>query len=242
MTYPSFGELRDSDIDAMAFIAAGKKAFAMLPELLAACAKYRDQSRSRRDTYFSYHLNFRMAVYERAYKFRPFEKRFHISGCMERDAETPNLRSAKYDIVVATGAEFSDGIERKLHFDYDAKIQGSDEPKPTSHLQFCGRLNDAHRDLGITNEEIERFRWTVDKPRIPCLPMSLAMVLQWIFLEYHFDPTGNQLPLDGGWRGSVRKAEHAILVPYFEAALASLRKTNADGCSCWATDFAYDGL
>lgn len=226
----------------MAFLSTGRNEFSRLPCLVAACGRHRSRSYANKGEQFSYHLDFQMQVYERDVKSRVVHKRFHISAQLVKMNDSDKLQRANYDVAVRNLEGAAPALERKVHFDYDAQIAGSGEPKPASHLQFCGRLNDSHRDAGLTDAHVEGFFPLIDKPRIPSLPMSLATVLQWIFLEYAFDSSAHPLSLSEGWLSAVRKAERLVLLPYFENALRSLRKTQAQEESCWATDFAYDGI
>lgn len=174
------------------------------------------------------HLAFEVAAGLRADKGKPkIRRRFDVSVLIESDkSHKPLTTNASYSVV------FCDGVDpqtckvlRKFHFDYESiATRHEGEPKPTTHLQICGDFSSHHLEtLGYQAEQISAWHPAFEKPRIPVQPTCLALLLNWIFLEFHTDPTINAILKDQQWNALVRKAEQQVLLPYFQEATEFLQ-------------------
>jgi hypothetical protein len=107
---------------------------------------------------------------------------------------------------------------RKIHFDYErAAIRNHSEAKPTIHMQVCGELLPQLRQLGYRSSDLQSWFPWLEKPRVPTLPVSLALLLNWLLLEFQSDPIAQRIVKNREWRNLVARAEREILGPYFEA-------------------------
>jgi hypothetical protein len=139
---------------------------------------------------------------------------------------------ASYSVVLCDGEDpKTSKVLRKFHFDYEAaNTRNIAEPKPTTHLQICGKFSNHHTGtIGYQPGQIEAWYPGFEKPRIPIQPTCLALLLDWIFLEFHTDVAIAAILKDQQWRSLVRKAERQVLLPYFREASHFLEgATNAD--------------
>jgi hypothetical protein len=110
-----------------------------------------------------------------------------------------------------------------MHFDYEsAAYRDVCEPKPSAHLQICGKLSPDHLRAGYTEMRLKGMYPTWEKPRIPLPPTSLALMLNWLLLEFQNDPASQGILNSPEWRNWVAQAERTMLVPYFKAATTFL--------------------
>ena len=143
----------------------------------------------------------------------------------------PRTHSASYSVIFCNGLTPSNStVLRKFHFDYETvEFRNHAEPKPTSHLQICGKLSRYHTDAGYTDQHIEVWIPSLEKPRIPVQPTSLALLVNWILIECSTDRNAARILKDDEWRSLVRKAERKILLPYYKSAAEFLElQRNAD--------------
>lgn len=103
-------------------------------------------------------------------------------------------------------------LVRKLHFDIETTPQS--ERKPISHLQFGGGLPSWLDPYQKADFETSDAR--CEKPRIPCLPPSLALLANWVLMEYEHVEGIKDFIQKPAWIGSIRNAEDAIWKKYFE--------------------------
>lgn len=61
-----------------------------------------------------------------------------------------------------------------------------------------------------------------EKPRIPLPPTSLALMVNWLMVEFQSDATAQAILRDPAWRALVVRAERTVLLSYFEAAIRFL--------------------
>jgi hypothetical protein len=105
---------------------------------------------------------------------------------------------------------------RKVHFDLEYSSSGR-EPKPRSHLQIAGRFPTALGEVGYETTAFDHLRPDLDKPRVPCLPQSFALLMHLALLEYHStDSSLERFVHSPEWLKVVTIAEGEVLKPYFE--------------------------
>jgi hypothetical protein len=118
----------------------------------------------------------------------------------------------------AIGCDESGGYReglRKLHFDVDP-VFSDIEPKPIVHIQFPGRMSPKLVQAGYKTDAFDLLHPKLDKPRIPSIPTSFALLVHWAFLEYHMtDPKIGALIAAPEWLSIVNAAEKQFLTPYF---------------------------
>ncbi len=103
---------------------------------------------------------------------------------------------------------------RKMHFDLDTSTQSA-EPKPTMHLQLAGQTPSCLSSWYPQNA-FDHLKPKLDKPRVPCLPKSFALLAHLALLEYHStDESLQHFLFDPKWISIVKKSEQALLKPHF---------------------------
>jgi hypothetical protein len=122
-----------------------------------------------------------------------------------------------YSIAVCESEMPRRPILRKFHFDYeDPGNRQLNDPKPSFHLQFCGELSPGLRMAGYGDNEVNHLCPWLSKPRIPFMPMSLALLLNMILLECRQTPEAHKILESPEWRGIVEANEKRILKPFFQ--------------------------
>ncbi len=160
------------------------------------------------------------------------ERHFHIGGVVLSKGENTPITSLSYSVLIARGGDASSGIARKFHFDVEAaSARNQAEPKPTHHFQICGKLSQQHLQEGYTEEQLEPLLPAMSKPRVPVPPMSLALILNWLFLEFGSEHSVVQALRNTFWQSIVREAERKVLKPYFEEAAQFFRSATNDSKS-----------
>lgn len=158
------------------------------------------------------------------------ERPFHV-GCYAVAAEgRDEIAQLSYSVLIGQHTYPSMLVARKFHFDFEpARFRNVLESKPTFHLQMCGELSAYHQTAGYTEEHIAHLLPSWSQPRVPTQPMSLALVLNWLFIEFGAEVAVKDARLNPRWRSLVRAAEREILKPYYEACSAFLSaKANED--------------
>lgn len=149
------------------------------------------------------------------------ERAFHVGGIV-CPGENDEIAHLSYSVLICKDAHPGKHVARKFHFDYEPASGRSDESKPTFHLQLCGELSRHHAAVGYTEDDISHLLPAWSQPRVPAQPMSLALVLNWLFIEFGRDPSVSAARLNPRWQSLVRDTERTILKPYFDACSAFL--------------------
>jgi hypothetical protein len=106
---------------------------------------------------------------------------------------------------------------RKVHFDFEHKSSRNDEePKPTNHMQVCGELLPQLRKLGYRGVDLRNWFPWLEKPRVPTIPVSLALLLNWLLVEFQSDLNAQKIVKNKEWRNLVARAEREVLAPWFQ--------------------------
>jgi hypothetical protein len=107
-------------------------------------------------------------------------------------------------------------ILRKFHFDYeDPGNRNMDDPKPSFHMQFCGELSPGLKGAGYGDNDVDHLSPWLSRPRVPFMPMSLALLLNMILLECRHMPEAHKVVESQEWRNVVENNEEKILKPFF---------------------------
>jgi len=124
-----------------------------------------------------------------------------------------------YCIAIGRSEADKKRLMRKFHFDIDNEHSES-EPKPRMHIQTGGRLYDALISEGYFVASFERMLPDVDKPRIPSLPQSFALMAHCAFLEYQGRENSiKSFITTSSWIKVVTESEKKVLKPFFEYAI-----------------------
>lgn len=124
--------------------------------------------------------------------------------------------SVSYFIAVGESGMPKRPLLRKMHFDYeDPSNRDAGDPKPSFHLQFCGELTPGLNHAGYNDDHVNHLCPWLSKPRVPFMPMSLALLLNMVLLECRQTPEAHNVLESPEWRGIVEKNERVILKPFF---------------------------
>lgn len=151
------------------------------------------------------------------------QRTFHVGCNAVASAQDDGISQLSYSVLIGKDAHPSRDVARKFHFDFEPAVsRNQKEPKPTFHLQMCGKLSPHHHTDGYSDGHIEHLLPAWSQPRIPTQPMSLALVLNWLFIEFGHEQSVRDARLNPRWRSLVREAERAVLKPYYEACFTFL--------------------
>jgi hypothetical protein len=137
-----------------------------------------------------------------------------------------------------SGLSTREGL-RKLHFDLEYSF-GVREAKPRSHLQIAGRFPAPLGEVGYETNAFDHLRPDLDKPRVPCLPESFALLAHLALLEYHStDPSLEKFVHSPEWLRVVTAAESEVLKPYFEHGQHWLTSAAMAKCSFLSDSYGF---
>lgn len=119
-----------------------------------------------------------------------------------------------------------DVLLRKYHYDYEC-IEGKE--KPLFHLQYGGKPLPSQTTYGGVDE---LSPW-LSEPRLFYTPMSLALILEQVFLEFP-DDTTNKIQKDNSWKGHVRDSQKELLAPFFELCKKKIDNNECLYAACYA--------
>ncbi len=147
-------------------------------------------------------------------------RRVDVGALVSPTPDQRSIQNASYGVTICrTNDPTTSAIVRKLHFDYEPiAFRNRGEPKPTVHMQICGQLSPHHLAAGYTQLRLKTLFPQWEKPRIPVPPVSLALLLNWLLLEFQSDVASQGALRDDRWRNIVASAERTMLIPYFDAA------------------------
>lgn len=177
------------------------------------------------------HLGFTLDIRLRAKrKSKPVPRRIDLGALVEAASDSKSVRNASYSLLICRDAEPATGpIVRKVHFDYEPPAyRNVAEPKPSVHMQVCGKFSPHHLHAGYKEVQLRGMYPSWEKPRIPLPPTSLALLLNWLLLEFQNDPASQGILNNPEWRKWVAHAERTVLVPYFGAAANFFERTSND--------------
>lgn len=160
-------------------------------------------------------------------KGKPVSRRLDIGALVEPTLDNKSVRNASYSLLICRyAAAQTSPIVRKVHFDYEpVEFRNPAEPKPSVHMQMCGKFSRHHLSVGYAEARLLGMYPAWEKPRIPLPPTSLALILNWLLLEFQSDPASQSILNSPTWRNWVAAAERKVLLPYFKAATSFLTST-----------------
>lgn len=127
----------------------------------------------------------------------------------------------------------SQTVIRKFHFDYTPENIETRIPHPIFHIQYPGELSDHLRSLNLAHDHLE---CGLSEPRIPFMPMSLALTINLLFKEFRNEYTHRSIE-DSKWRELIKTNEKLLLGPYFIECNRFL--TGSSGTNLFTNDFCY---
>ena len=214
--YPKLSEIRNLERDTLkAIIEIG--AFAKLGEMQnAASAAYKryNSYNGPIDVHLGFSLDIRLRG-DRASKLIP--RRVDVGALVLADASNKLVANASYSLVICKEVDpATSAVVRKLHFDYEPiSNRNASEPKPSVHMQVCGKLSPHHIAVGYLEHRLSALYPKFEKPRIPLPPTSIALIINWLLLEFQSGSAAQPILKDDRWRKLVSGAERIVLTPYF---------------------------
>jgi hypothetical protein len=121
-----------------------------------------------------------------------------------------NFSHVSYMLAFCESDEDNSKLIRKFHFDYE--INTSKSPKPVYHLQYGGELTPLMIDLQVKEENL--ITW-LSIPRINHTPINLALLLDFIFVEFE-SPITSDIIGRSEWRDLIKDNEEFILKDYYK--------------------------
>jgi hypothetical protein len=171
------------------------------------------------------HADFSMDVRVRGNtKTQDCTRWIHVGGLVEGDRNTNRVQRASYSLVIFRRDSIHSPVLRKLHFDYESPDTRNDNypNKPSSHIQICGKASPHLTNQGFKEQRLDALYPSFEHPRIPAMPMSFGLLLDWLFTEFHSDRGSQEIFRSKRWKNQVIEAEQVVLKPYFLAAASYL--------------------
>lgn len=142
------------------------------------------------------------------------------------EIENGDYRFLSYVLTVSQIDETTKNntILRKYHYDYECQ----EKDKPAFHLQYGGKPLPS-QDNYDGKEELASW---LSEPRLFYTPMSLALLLEQVFLEFRDDDTA-RLKEDSFWKKHVLRSQREILQPYFESCCQKISKNERLYSECY---------
>ena len=223
--YPSLATIRTLEKDTLRRITQ-IGAFGKLGQLHTA-ANIAQASINERGGEINVHLGFTLDIRLRGDRGgKAVSRRIDLGALVQAAPDKKSVRNASYSLLICRYANPAKSpIVRKMHFDYEpVAYRKVTEPKPSAHMQVCGKFSPDHLKAGYTEMRLQGMypRW--EKPRIPLPPTSLALMLNWLLLEFQDDPASQGILNSPEWRKWVAHAERTMLVAYFKAATKFLER------------------
>ena len=218
MVYPDLKTIRTLEIDALRKIMQ-IGSFSRLGQIQTAAAIAESAINEFRGG-VNVHLGFTLEIRLRGdRRGKPVARRIDVGALVQAASDNVSVNNASYSLLIARYADpTTSPIVRKIHFDYEPIEQrNAQEPKPSAHMQICGKFSSHHFAAGYTEVRLKSLYPSWEKPRIPIPPTSIALMLNWLLLEFQTDPASQSILSDPTWRNCVIRAEQAILKPYFAA-------------------------
>jgi hypothetical protein len=216
--YPDIATLRDLERDTLQQITRISE-FGRLGALQVAAGAALSSLGQKGD--IDVHLGFALDIRLRGdHGGKAISRRIDVGALVQMSADKKSVSNASYSLLICRYADPQlSPIVRKVHFDYESTaLRNYSEPKPTAHLQICGKLSPHHLTAGYQPIRLISMYPAWEKPRFPLPPTSIALMLNWILLEFQTDAASQGILNSPVWRKLVARAERTVLTKYFSEA------------------------
>ena len=136
--------------------------------------------------------------------------RIDIGVTIEAAERRSKYQNLSYFFAVSRAEDEFQKVMRKMHFDHAPCNLEARTAHPFSHIQYAGTLAPCMREAGFTDASISHMNPDFEGPRIPCPPISLAMLIHLLLREFP-DTNGTKLIERSDWRSLVRRNEELLL-------------------------------
>ena len=137
-----------------------------------------------------------------------------VEGKPRRILLGANVRASfsmvSYMLAICESDKDNLNLIRKFHFDYALPRKGESD-KPIYHLQYGGEDSNFLVEKEIS---VDHLYPKVSSPRILCMPINLALVLDMIFCEFSSERTA-KIIANPEWKKFIKTNESFILEPFF---------------------------
>jgi hypothetical protein len=147
-----------------------------------------------------------------------------------------NSKKKEYERISYHLAICHDGskkIIRYFHFDYALPTSTRNQAHPIFHLQYgkasSSNLNEEDYAFDIDNLEL---------PRIPYFPMTLALLLNTVFMEFYNEIT-HTIINRSEWRKLLKKNEEIMLEPYYRCCCDIMASIKNKSDTSFINDCCY---
>jgi hypothetical protein len=191
----------------------------------------------------SFHLKIDIGL--RSDRGKPPVKRFvEIGMVVTGDITKDEVSATSYAFLLLAEDNPRSAVMRKFHIDYENPLSRNHlEPKPSHHLQICGKASPKMRTLNPDIEEALTPHFpSIEKPRIHSQPTCLALILDWMFSEFQVSATIQKIQHNQVWTNHIHEAEKVILKPYYNAIashFATSGSTTSIACKPYTRSIAY---
>ncbi len=227
--YPALSDLRRLEWETIKTISEMSE-FGTFYDLSAIAQGYRTLLSKDRGN-ININLPFVLDIRLRADVKKTLKKRRVDLGALVIGDQSGAIESASYSLIICKSEDpKTSAIVRKLHFDFEpGSRRNVGELKPSVHMQVCGKYSDYHIRAGYRDSALRHWHPGFEKPRIPSIPMSIGIMLNWLLLEFQTDRTAMAILRHPRWRKLVAQAEQVVLRPYFKAATDFLSSASNRG-------------
>lgn len=140
--------------------------------------------------------------------------------------QATTTRAGKFSLLTYTLCVCeNDILLRKFHYDHESNMG---REKPMFHMHYGGKPlpSQTHYD------GIEELAPGFSEPRLFSTPMSLALILEQVFLEFPNDQT-KRIQDDNSWKGFVLESQKHILLPFFERCCKKISNNECLYSECY---------
>jgi len=228
--FPKLSQLRELEFDTLKRVCQIAE-FSRLSDLRTAACRAFSQINPHRgpvNVYLDFQLEVRMRARNKRSEFR---RRVGVGAVVQPGNGKDSIRNASYSLIICRNERASDSpILRKFHIDYEPiAFRNPNEPKPSVHMQWCGTLSAQQLSEGYSETRLQALYPDFEKPRLPAAPTSIALMLNWLLLEFQYDPAAQPVLRNSQWRALVATAERTVLVPYYRDSAQFLSARANDG-------------
>jgi hypothetical protein len=168
-------------------------------------------------------------------------RRFDLGGLIVVETPSRLIQRSCYQLVIGKGKDQTKPVLRKIHFDFEPiAFRNASEPKPSRHIQFGGEvLPQWAGGKGYGLDKLHHLYPWLEKPRIPAFPTSLALMLDWIFLEFSHNRFAKAVLDNSDWNAHVREAEATLIEPFLKDCYEFIRNAKVTK-KCWLRQQVYE--
>lgn len=225
-SHPTCSDFKKNELDTLEYLSKRAKLLKDYSDLSVAIHmafhKYKSQWKKSKDFDFDFHVEFDMEVQQALHKV--------IIGAYV----TGDFDMCTYFLAVLGKDTESEEVIRKYHFDYAKPSIYTEQPVPTYHLQYGGKLSKhfgEKKDTHLSN-------W-LSVPRLAYSPVNLALLLDLLFCEFNTMET-NKVAQDVDWRNLILQNEQFLACQYYSAIYNHINSQSYTSTSL-IRDYCYNG-